>query len=304
MKILVTGAAGFIGSHLTKFLLEQDHYVYILDNFKTGSLTNLTFLEKFPNQSSLICEDIRNQSIFRFLSDKIDAVFHLAALTSVEESNNQPNKYLDVNVYGTQNLIESIYMKSIKLVYISSAAIYGGYNIPIKETFKTNPESFYGISKLATEYLISQYPFKVNPIIIRPFNVYGKNQNLNSNYPAVIPKFIRDINSNKILSIYGDGNQIRDFIYIDDVIKALYLALFNSISKDCFNLGSGSGISILELIQYLEIIMKKNINYNLLPARLNDIKFSVADITKIEKSLNFKIKTPILQGLYNLISNI
>lgn len=298
MKILVTGGAGFIGSHLIEELLVKNHSVIILDNFSTGKIENLSFLQNYPNQYQIYYADILNRQVLStiFKSQKINLVYHLAAAISVAESIQNPQKYQEINVQGTKNILEEINDKGIRFVYASSAAIYGEQPTKIiSENLTPNPKSPYARTKLEGEYLIQQY--SIPATILRFFNVYGSRQNINSGYAAVIPQFIDQITQKETLKIHGDGKQTRDFIYIKDLVQALYLAGFSDkVYLGPFNVATGKETSINKLIEILKDVFQLPIKVVQTSERDGDIKYSMANISKI-KELGFKSKYKLFEGL-------
>lgn len=298
MKILITGGAGFIGSHLIEELLVKNHSVIILDNFSTGKIENLSFLQNYPNQYQIYYADILNRQVLStiFKSQKINLVYHLAAAISVAESIQNPQKYQEINVQGTKNILEEINDKGIRFVYASSAAIYGEQPTKIiSENLTPNPKSPYARTKLEGEYLIQQY--SIPATILRFFNVYGSRQNINSGYAAVIPQFIDQITQKETLKIHGDGKQTRDFIYIKDLVQALYLAGFSDkVYLGPFNVATGKETSINKLIEILKDVFQLPIKVVQTSERDGDIKYSMANISKI-KELGFKSKYKLFEGL-------
>ena len=301
MRILITGGAGFIGSHLTQHLLTLDHQIIIFDNFSTGKIENLNFLQNYPGRYQIHYADILDQNTLSlvFQAQKIDLVYHLAAAISVEESIQNPQKYQEINVQGTKNILEEIAGKGIRLVYASSAAVYGTQQTNIiSEDLQTNPQSPYAETKLMGEDLIKESDLPAT--ILRFFNAYGPKQDINSGYAAVIPKFINRIKQKKPLIIYGDGKQTRDFIYVTDIIEALYLSGFSEIPQlGPFNVGTGKETSLNDLIITLQKVLQLPIQYIQSSTRNGDIKHSMANIEKIQE-LGFNPKYNLFDGLRNL----
>lgn len=247
MKVIVTGGAGFVGSHLIELLVSKNHFPIIVDNLNSGLYSNIkTFVDS--KKAKFIKCDIRNFKKVMELP-KVDAVIHLAAIASVVESISNPIFVNDVNVNGTLNILEFCRKKKIKkLVFTSSAAIYGDYEKKITETSPTIPTTVYGSTKLTGEQYCKIYSnlFGINITVLRPFNIYGPRQN--DAYAGVISKFMDKLNENKSLIIFGDGRQTRDFIHVDDVARAFYLALQHKKKTfDVFNLATGKSTSINEL---------------------------------------------------------
>ena len=226
MRLLITGGAGFIGSHMAENFVNKGWEVVVLDNFLTGKRENLSHIS---GKLKIVEGDIRNASIVNEVMEGCDAVIHLAALASVPASFNDPIGTYEVNFMGTQNVLEAAHQNKVKRVtFASSSAVYGDtQTFPITEENPDNPLSPYGVSKLLGEKLCRFYntAFGLSVVIFRFFNVYGPRQNPFSEYSAVIPKFLSIIKDGGTPTIFGDGEQTRDFIYISDLVHAHELAL-------------------------------------------------------------------------------
>lgn len=226
MRLLITGGAGFIGSHMAENFVNKGWEVVVLDNFLTGKRENLSHIS---GKLKIVEGDIRNTSIVNEVMEGCDAVIHLAALASVPASFNDPIGTYEVNFMGTQNVLEAARQNKVKRVtFASSSAVYGDtQTFPINEETPDNPLSPYGVSKLLGEKLCRFYntAFGLSVVIFRFFNVYGPRQNPFSEYSAVIPKFLSIIKDGGTPTIFGDGEQTRDFIYISDLVHAHELAL-------------------------------------------------------------------------------
>ena len=297
MKYVVTGGAGFIGSHLVKHLLSEGHDVTIIDNMFRGRLSNLDgFLEKI----NLIQLDILDYEKLRNCIKNADGIFHQAALTSVVESYQKENEYHKVNVIGTENIFKIAKEFSIKVVYASSSSVYGNITkIPITETFDRKPINPYGKTKLDDEYLSENFVKSGSEIIgLRYFNVYGLGQTLD--YAGVITKFLENISSDKPPVIFGDGSQIRDFVFVKDIARANLFAMESSITNGFFNIGTGIGISIKDLAHLMIKISNKKLNpiFDKLPE--GDVKSSQADATLAKSSFNWNYTTKLEEGLSTL----
>jgi UDP-glucose 4-epimerase len=297
MKYVVTGGAGFIGSHLVKHLLSEGHDVTIVDNMFRGRLSNLDgFLEKI----NLIQLDILDYEKLRNCIKNADGIFHQAALTSVVESYQKENEYHKVNVIGTENIFKIAKEFSIKVVYASSSSVYGNITkIPITETFDRKPINPYGKTKLDDEYLSENFVKSGSEIIgLRYFNVYGLGQTLD--YAGVITKFLENISSDKPPVIFGDGSQIRDFVFVKDIARANLFAMESSITNGFFNIGTGIGISIKDLAHLMIKISNKKLNpiFDKLPE--GDVKSSQADATLAKSSFNWNYTTKLEEGLSTL----
>ena len=280
MKILVTGGAGFIGSHLVEALAAKGHSVKVIDDLSNGKLENLfavkdkiTFIQGSVTDAALIDKEMKN----------IDYVFALAAIVSVPLSIKNPKKCFEVNTLGNVNVIEAAKKYGVKkIIFASSAAVYGDNdNLPLKEEEKPKPMSPYAIAKLDVEHLLANSG--VSFAALRYFNVDGPRQDPNSPYSGVISIFEERAKNGKDLVIYGDGSATRDFIHVKDIVRASLLAMEKGKMEGIFNVASGREKTIKELAE--EIIKKHNSKSKIVLAdeREGDIKRSVADISKIKK---------------------
>ena len=286
-NILITGGLGFIGSHIANELLKENQVV-ILDNMSTGNINNLK--DAHNENLKIIKEDIRNTSLDE-LTSGIDYIFHLAAMASVPLSIDHPVECNDINLNATIKLLKSAVDNDIeKIVFSSSSAVYGqNRNMPLKESEPLMPMSPYAASKASCElYLQTFYEsYGLNYTALRYFNVFGPNQDKNSQYAAVIPNFISAILEGNPVEIYGDGEQTRDFIYVNDVVKANINAA-KSDYNGVLNVASGEKLSINQLFEIVKKTLKSDVEPNYLPERQGDIKHSLADTTKMSK-INFNI---------------
>ncbi|WP_298501249.1 NAD-dependent epimerase/dehydratase family protein [uncultured Methanobrevibacter sp.] len=286
-NILITGGLGFIGSHIANELL-KDNEVIILDDLSTGNINNL----KNPSDENLklIIKDIRDADLDDITSN-IDYIFHLAAMASVPLSIDKPVECSDINLNATVKLLKSSADNNVKkVIFSSSSSVYGqNKNMPLKETEQPMPMSPYAASKASCElYLNSFYDsYGLNYTALRYFNVFGPGQDKNSQYAAVIPNFISALLEGKQPEIYGDGEQTRDFVYIDDVVKANINAA-KSDYNGIINVASGEKISINQLYEVVKTTLESDVEPKYLPTRQGDIKHSLADISKMEK-INFKV---------------
>jgi len=256
MNFAVTGGTGFIGSHLVKYLVSEGHSVTIIDNLFRGKISNIDGIQDkvhFVKLDILNYEDLRNNL------QNVDGIFHQAALTSVPESYQKEDEYKKVNIIGTENIFKIAKEFKIKVIYASSSSIYGDINkIPITEDFEREPINPYGLTKLEDEYLAEKYSKSGTQIIgLRYFNVYGLGQTLD--YAGVITKFLENISSGKSPIIFGDGSQIRDFIFVKDVARANLAAMTSSIDHGFFNVGTGIAISIKDLAYLMIKISGKDL---------------------------------------------
>jgi UDP-glucose 4-epimerase len=295
--VAITGGAGFIGSHLTEFWLEKGAEVRIIDNFRTGKRENI----KFFSDAILYEGDIRDKSFVDKALEGVDYVHNLAAMISVPESIENPYECEEINIIGLLNLLEACVKHKVKkIIHSSSAAIYGDSpESPKIIDFAPNPKSPYGITKLCGEYYLNSYYFNkgLQGISLRYFNVFGPRQDPNSQYAAAIPIFVSKALKNEDITIYGDGAQTRDFIYVKDVARANYLSAVSNIPNGIFNVARGNSISIYELAKL--IIQETNSRSKIIfaPERVGDIKHSLADIEKTKKKLNFNPEFNLIDGL-------
>ena len=300
MKLaLVTGGAGFIGSHLVRHLLKNNWNVRVLDNFTSGKRENLNGINL---NYELVAGDIRDERIVKGAVKGVDVIFHEAAFVSVPQSMQQPGECFDVNVRGTENLIQAGREAGVsRIVLASSAAVYGDNEaMPLTEDMLTRPLSPYAASKNINEIMARMftraYDFEVTSL--RYFNVYGPRQNPDSQYAAAIPTFIKRCLEGKPITIYGDGGQTRDLIFVEDVVKANLLAAENkSAAGRVFNICSGRETRLLDLIEELLALFPNAQSPIFSEPRQGDIYRSVGDPTSAQKCLGFIPQTALLDGL-------
>lgn len=290
MIFLVTGVAGFIGSHIAEELLKnKNHTVIGIDNFYCGKIENIKFLESITEGKFRFVElDIRNlESLVRLCKDyKVSYIFHQAAIASVQTSIKTPIFTNEVNVQGTLNILEAARINNVnKIVFASSASVYGEQsNLPINENSTINPISPYGLEKYICEKYLELYSnlFGLKSVVLRYFNVYGERQDPENEYSGVISIFTHKIKNNKSITVYGDGNQFRDFIYVRDVAKINIDVMLNNTGVfNIFCVGSGEKTSINSLINILTI--KYNLNAKIIHSekRIGDIQGSVCNNKKL-----------------------
>lgn len=286
MKVLVTGGAGFIGSHIA----DKFDDVRVLDNLSSGSLKNLS------KRVDFIKGDITDYNIVNKAMKDIDYVFHLAAFVSVNESMIFPEKTYEVNVKGTENVLKAAKENNVKkVIYTSTAAVYGDNpNLPLNENSKLNPLSPYGKTKIEAEKLCLEH----NAVCLRPFNVFGPRQNPDSPYSGVISIFVKNALQNKDIVIYGDGSQTRDFIFVEDAVKANLLAMKNG--NGVYNVGTGTKVSINELAKKIIELTGSKSKIIHSEERKGDIKHSLSDISKI-KEIGFDVDSDFEEGLRKTI---
>lgn len=300
MKILVTGGAGFIGSHVVDALLKRGDEVVVLDNFTTGSKSNLQ--NHFGKSGFRLVEgDIRDQKKTRETLEGVDAIIHEAAVTSVPFSIQNPEVTRDVNLEGTLNLLRLALERGAKrFIFASSCAVYGKQKkLPIVEDALPNPLSPYADFKLAAEEQCLKF-YRENgleTVVLRYFNVYGPRQS-GGEYAGVMVKFKERLLQNQPPIIYGNGKQTRDFIHVQDVVKATLLAVERDVVGEIFNIGSGKAISIRALCDlFLEVSGKTRLRPVHKPPRAGEIRYSLADVKKAKKILGFKPTVAIKDGV-------
>ena len=300
MKILVTGGAGFIGSHIAEYLVRRGDDVTVLDNLITGSKENLT---KISDKINFVNGDIRDHKLLEKLVSDTTGVFHEAALASVQQSFSMKDEYIDVNVTGTENIFKLAKEYGFKIVYASSSSVYGNpKKIPVKEDDERKPINPYAKTKLDGEDLAKKYSeIGVKVIGLRYFNVFGKRQS--KEYAGVIKLFLQRIQQKKSPKINGDGLQTRDFVHIDDVVKANVLAMDSDINHRFLNVGSGLPTSVLDLANLIIEISGLSLEPIHGPELSGDVKATQSDIKLIRKLLNWEPKTKLDAWLTKIISN-
>jgi nucleoside-diphosphate-sugar epimerase len=298
-RFLVTGGAGFIGSHIVEALVKQKHYVRVLDNFSSGKISNLKGIEE---KIDLIKGDICSPRVCLKAARGMDFVLHQAALRSVPKSMADPHAYNRVNIDGILNMLEASRSSGVKrFVFASSSSVYGQVNsFPEKEGFIPCPISPYALSKLAGEYYcrIFSLHYGLPAIALRYFNVFGPRQGLDDEYAVVIPKFINCLLDNQRPPVFGNGRQSRDFTFVQNIVRANLLAVkANKVSFGVFNVAGGKDTSILDLVKILNKILGKDIPPLLLNKRPGDVFRTLADISMSAKIIKFKPLIDFVTGL-------
>ena len=301
MKYAVTGGAGFIGSHLVKNLVERGNEVIVIDNLNTGKKENI---EKISKKIDFFEIDIRDFSAVEDILKNIDGVFHEAALASVQDSFRIPDEFFEVNVNGTENIFKIGKKLGIKIVYASSSSVYGNpIRIPIKESDGKNPFNPYAKTKLEGDKLAEKYAKNGLKVIgLRYFNVFGPRQS--KEYAGVIKLFLERIQQGLSPLINGDGLQVRDFVYVDDVVNANILAMESNIDGEFFNIGTNSAISVLDLANIIIKFSGLKIKPIHRPALPGDVRATQADITKVKTMLKWRPTTSIQDWLKSAVLDI
>lgn len=298
-RFLVTGGAGFIGSHIVEALVKKGQGARVLDNFLSGRKENL---KAVIDRIELIKGDIRSNDTCLKVTKGVDFVLHQAALRSVPKSMINPWEYNDVNIQGTLNLLKACVKNKVKIfVFASSSSVYGEARIfPEKEDFLPQPISPYALTKLAGEHYcrIFSYNYGLPTISLRYFNVFGPRQSLDDEYAVVIPKFINCLLKNEPAPIYGAGKQSRDFTYVENVVVANILATQRRNAKgEVFNIASGKDYSVLDLLKILNKLMQKDIKPIFKDGRPGDVFRTLADLSRSRKGLGFKPEIDFIKGL-------
>ena len=307
-RILVTGGAGFIGSHLVDRLLNEGFEVTIIDDLSSGRQENIAHHQD-RDKFHFVKGDIRDRNLVRKTMKNIDAVFHEAALASVTISIQNPILTNDINVTGTLNLLKAASDFHVeRFIYASSAAVYGDSPAPQKrEDMTPNPLSPYGVSKLAAENYVRVFhkAYGLKTVSLRYFNVYGPRQrfDIECAYGGAITIFTNRLLRNMSPVIYGDGEQTRDFVYIEEIVKANMLALNSkNASGDVFNIGTGTPTSINQIAETIkDALNKKDLKNKYADPRPTDIRHGYANIEKARKILGYNPNFSINEGIKQLV---
>lgn len=313
MKYLVTGGAGFIGSHIVDALVEAGHQVTVLDNLSFGHKENLSGVW---SRITFIEGDIRNAETCLQAAEGCDGIFHEAALVSVPDSINRPRDNHDINITGTLNVLEAArHQKVRRVVFASSAAVYGDNpELPKREDMLPEPKSPYALAKLTGEYYLKVYAecFGLETVALRYFNVYGVRQDPSSMYSGVISIFSERVRKGLPITIYGDGQQTRDFVNVADVVQANLLAMGSQSLKTSnlkpqtgdgfaiFNVATGHKTSLLDLVAVLGELCGILPEVKFAPLRSGDIRHSLAAISKTRSVLEYIPQVDLKEGLVTL----
>jgi UDP-glucose 4-epimerase len=305
-RALVTGGAGFIGSHIVDELAAMGVETFVIDNLSTGSLDNLSI----HNDSDLvhvISGDARDAEL-HLKGVGIDVVFHEAAIASVPKSVSHPTLVHDANVNTSLSVLNYCVKAGVKrLIFASTAAVYGTLEGKAVEDMVCRPASPYGASKLAVEDYLHAYrqSYGLETVGLRYFNVYGRRQRF-SDYSGVITIFANRIRNNQGPIIFGDGSQVRDFVHVDDIVQANMLAMTSTMAVgESFNVASGHGTSILELSEMIKALMGASaVSNTTAPSRPGDTKIGIASIDKIKSRLGYHPRVRMEQGLAAVIESL
>jgi UDP-glucose 4-epimerase len=302
--VLVVGGAGFIGSHTVEALLAQGYRVRVLDDLSSGRLENLP--QRHP-ELELIIGDVREMATVHRAMDSMRGCIHLAAQVSAARSVEDPQGSAQRNIVGFLNTIEAVRERQVpRLVYASSAAVYGeSQNLPLDEDEPLQPTNPYGLEKQVDELYAGLYArlHGINSMGLRYFNVYGPRQDPSSSYSGVISKFMQNLSAGKTLTVYGDGHQTRDFIYVGDVAQANVRALTADYRGVC-NVATGQRIDLLRLVEILDGCLGRGAELRFEPARAGDIRHSCGSGARLQQQLGFTPAQPLERGLAELAAYV
>jgi nucleoside-diphosphate-sugar epimerase len=303
MEALVTGGAGFIGSHLVELLVARGYGVRVLDNYSSGSPARLAHLGA---RVRLIEGDVRDRQALVAAGAGADAIYHLAAMVSVVQSVERPLETFDVNLTGTLQVLEAARLGGIRRVVLASTcAVYGDEaQLPARESDPTAPLSPYAASKLAAEEACLLYTrlYGLEAVPLRFFNVYGPRQDPASPYAAVVPRFVASLRSGRQPTIYGDGQQTRDFVYVGDVVEGLWAAAtMPGLAGARFNLGRGEETSVLELAQVIGDALGVPAQPAFAPPREGELRRSRADVSAFAAA-GFTARVPLREGVARTVA--
>ncbi|MCG8607911.1 SDR family oxidoreductase [bacterium] len=298
-RYLVTGGGGFIGSHMVRYLLKNDSEVRVLDNFLTGHRKNL---DEIIDRIDLVEADLRDEEAVGEAVKGIDYIVHLGALPSVPRSVANPGLSTDINVNGTVLLLQAAHLAGVKrIVFASSSSVYGDSpEFPRREAQYPQPLSPYAVSKLSGEFYLKCF-YKLHgfeTVSLRFFNVFGPRQDPNSQYAAVIPRFIDAVLEGRRPIIYGDGEQTRDFTFIEDLVNGVFKACHaEGAAGEVFNVACGRRISLNNLIDYLRELTNREITPEYTDPRAGDVRDSLADVTRAKEILEYAPSVSMIDGL-------
>lgn len=308
-KYLITGGAGFIGSHIAATLLKQGESVRVLDNLSTGRQVNVDAFKGLPGTVEIVHGDLRDREAMDEAARGIEVVFHQGAIASVPRSIADPVESLECNVNGTQNVLIAARDNGVRrVVFASSSAVYGDTpELPKKEDMPTSPMSPYAVHKLTGELLCSVFTrvYGLETVALRYFNVFGPRQDPASEYAAVIPRFLTMLLEKKRPVIFGDGEQTRDFIYIDNVVQAnLLAATVPAAVGQAINVGSGERISLNKVLHIAGELLNLPVDPEYREARVGDVRDSVADISKARQLLGYAPQVSLKEGLARILTSL
>ena len=308
-KYLITGGAGFIGSHIAETLLKRGEAVRVFDNLATGRNTNIDALQGLPGHLEVIDGDLRDVAAVKAAVAGTEVVFHQAALASVPRSIAMPVESLETNVNGTQNVLLAARDSGVRrVVYASSSSAYGNTpTLPKHESMPTAPMSPYAVQKLAGEMLCGVFTriYGLETVSLRYFNVFGPRQDPHSEYSAVIPLFLTALMEGRRPIVFGDGEQTRDFTYIENVVQANLLASTSTDAiGEAMNIGCGDRISLNSVLKIAGELLEVEVNAEYREPRSGDVRDSLADISKARKLLGYDPAINFREGLARTLESL
>ena len=301
MKAIITGGAGFIGSHLADFLIDSDYKVVVIDNLSIGRIENINHLIDH-NNFTFVKADITNFKSIESLFKGVDLVFHLAALADIVPSIENPNEYYKSNADGTFNVLEACRKHDVKkIVYSASSSCYGiPDHYPTKETAEIQPQYPYALTKNIAEQLVMHWCklYNLSAVSLRFFNVYGPRARTTGTYGAVFGVFLAQKIAKKPFTVVGDGSQTRDFTFVSDIVSAIFAAASSNVSGEIINIGSNNTYSVNHLVELLggEVVY--------IPKRPGEPDCTWADITKAKRMLNWEPKVSLKEGVEILLQDM
>ena len=306
---LVTGGAGFIGSHIAETLLKQGHTVRIFDNLATGRTSNVDVLQKHNGLIEIVDGDLRDSEAVRNAVTGVEVVFHQGALASVPRSISDPTASLETNVNGTQHVLLAARDAGVRrVVYASSSSVYGDTpTLPKHEDMPAAPMSPYAVQKLTGELLCGVFTriYGLETVALRYFNVFGPRQDPASEYAAVIPRFLTAAIQQQRPVVFGDGKQTRDFTYIDNVVQANLLAATSTKAiGEAMNVGCGTRVSLNDVLQMTGELLRKTLEVDYRDARPGDVRDSLADISKAKQLLEYNPTVSFKEGLERTLASL
>ncbi len=313
-RFLVTGGAGFIGSNLTEHLLKQGHFVRVLDDFSNGKEENLAFVQDIPgalDRFELLRGDIRDYETCCLACEDMDYVLHQAALGSVPRSVEDPETTHQVNTTGTLNMLRAAVKSGVKrLVYAGSSSAYGDVDrekaTPKYEDLPPAPLSPYAVAKLTGEYYCRIFPelYGLETVVLRYFNVFGPRQDPQSQYAAVVPKFITALLQGRSPTIFGDGEQSRDFTYVENVVQANLAACYAGpeVVGQVINVACGENTTINQLYHLIAEIIGTDLEPVYAPPRPGDVRHSLADVSKAQRLLGLTEVVDLREGMARTVA--
>ncbi len=306
---LVTGGAGFIGSHIAETLLKQGHTVRIFDNLATGRTSNLDTLQTYGEQVETVHGDLRDAEAVKKAVSGVEVVFHQGALASVPRSISDPTTSLETNINGTQHVLLAARDAGVRrVVYASSSSVYGNTpTLPKHEGMPTAPMSPYAVQKLTGELLCGVFTriYGLETVALRYFNVFGPRQDPESEYAAVIPRFLTAAIQQQRPIVFGDGEQTRDFTYIENVVQAnLLAATATKAVGEAMNVGCGTLISLNEVLHIVSELLHQTLDIDYRDARSGDVRDSLADISKAQRLLGYSPTITFKEGLERTLASL